>query len=94
DYNEADASSTKIYGVWSDNRNTQNGHPDQDAWFDVVHSAPQCGPCQVSYCQGGGFKCQFNNTCGPGGCCNYTCDVPDANCQLPDPCPPGACGCN
>ncbi|HEV8375237.1 MAG TPA: hypothetical protein VGR38_03265, partial [Candidatus Polarisedimenticolia bacterium] len=52
-----------------------------------------CGPCQVSYCQGGGFKCQFNNTCGGGGCCNYTCGIPDASCELPDPCPPNICNC-
>ncbi len=52
-----------------------------------------CGPCQVSYCQGGGFRCQFNNTCGGGGCCNYTCGITDPSCELPDPCPPNICNC-
>ncbi|HEV8375238.1 MAG TPA: S8 family serine peptidase [Candidatus Polarisedimenticolia bacterium] len=63
---------------------------------DLSNSAffiASCGPCQVSYCQGGGFRCQFNNSCGPGGCCNYTCGIPDASCEVPDPCPPNICNC-
>ncbi|MBI3451205.1 MAG: S8 family serine peptidase [Acidobacteria bacterium] len=53
---------------------------------------PACGPCVVSYCAGEGSRCTFNDTCGAGGCCNYTC-APDATCGAPDPCPSGACSC-
>lgn len=53
---------------------------------------PQCGTCQTSYCSEEGVRCTFNSTCGPSGCCNYTC-VTDWTCEGPDPCPPNACGC-
>ncbi|MCI0657636.1 MAG: endopeptidase [Acidobacteria bacterium] len=88
---------------------TVTGPPTSNAFLKVVardHGGNQhedlsnsaftiasCGPCQVSYCQGGGFRCQFNNTCGGGGCCNYTCGIPDPSCELPDPCPPNICNC-
>ena len=52
-----------------------------------------CSPgtfCQVSYCGSEGIRCTYNGTCGPGGCCGYTC-APDATCILPDPLPPNAC---
>ncbi len=70
--------------------------PGMNQGEDLSNSAffiVSCGPCQVSYCQGGGFRCQFNNTCGGGGCCNYTCGIPDPSCELPDPCPPNICNC-
>jgi hypothetical protein len=53
-------------------------------------SPPPCGPCVVSFCQGEGGRCTFNDTCGAGGCCHYTCG-PDPTCTAADPVPPGAC---
>ena len=51
-----------------------------------------CGPCTPSsYCLEEGMRCTWNNTCGAGGCCNYTCTV-DPSCTLPDPCPENMCG--
>jgi hypothetical protein len=50
----------------------------------------KCGPCQVSYCGGESSRCTWNNTCGAGACCNYTCAY-DPTCIAPDPIPPGAC---
>lgn len=49
-----------------------------------------CGPCEASYCAEEGTRCSFNNTCGPGGCCNYEC-APDATCTGIDPLPVNAC---
>ena len=60
---------------------------------ELPEPPPPCGPCTDSYCQGGGYKCEHNGTCGPDGCCNFTCQVPDPNCDLPDECPGDACMC-
>jgi hypothetical protein len=57
--------------------------------FSIIH----CGPCVVDYCGAANSRCTFNDTCGAGGCCNYTCSF-DPTCTAPDPCPSGACGCN
>jgi len=51
------------------------------------------GVCTVQYCTGEGVGCQWNNTCGAGGCCNYTCNVSIPSCHGVDPCPSGACSC-
>jgi len=71
--------------------------PGQNTGSDVSNSgfkilpAP-CGPCTPSsYCSGEGLRCTWNNTCGAGGCCNYTCTV-DPSCTAPDPCPENVCG--
>jgi len=36
DYNEGDSDSGNLYLIWSDNRNTQNNHPDPDVWSERV----------------------------------------------------------
>ncbi len=51
---------------------------------------PRTPVCQATYCGDEGIRCNFNGTCGPGGCCNYDCG-PDASCILPDPLPINAC---
>jgi hypothetical protein len=57
---------------------------------------PPCGPCLVSWCTGAGFKCEWTDTCGAGGCCIYDCNVPDPTCQGADLCPddPPPCNCS
>ena len=57
---------------------------------DSGFAIQKCGPCVVSYCGGPSSRCTFNNTCGVGACCNYTCNY-DPTCTAPDPIPPGAC---
>jgi hypothetical protein len=71
-------------------RDTANnsGQDTSDSGSKIV----SCGPCEVSYCSGEGVRCTFNNTCGVGGCCNYSCAA-DPTCLGPDPCPLNACGC-
>jgi hypothetical protein len=57
----------------------------------LLNSGPGCGPCVVSYCNGLGQRCTFSSTCGPSGCCNYTC-VADQSCEgVVDPVPVNAC---
>lgn len=73
----------------------QNGVPDYtdvyliDTLLPPVPPPPPCGPCIVEYCSTGN-RCLFTSTCGPGGCCNYSC-VADPECTLTE-IPPNACG--
>ncbi len=45
DYNKADADSLNHYMIWSDNRNTRNGHSDPDVFFDK--EAVVVNPCTI-----------------------------------------------
>jgi arylsulfatase A-like enzyme len=70
--------------------------PGGNTGSDVSDSAfriKQCGPCQVSYCFDVGVRCTWNDTCGAGGCCSYSC-ASDPTCSTADSCPTGACACN
>lgn len=62
-----------------------------DAAFSIARiiSSSCCPP--GSYCQEEGIRCTHDGTCGPGGCCNYSCAT-DWTCTGPDPCPENVCG--
>ncbi|PYQ11732.1 MAG: hypothetical protein DMH00_07515 [Acidobacteria bacterium] len=62
DYNEADADASNLYMIWSDNRNTRNGHADPDVWFDKETIV--ANPCTIDL---------VNNTqnCGSGGAITF-----------------------
>ncbi|HEV8200959.1 MAG TPA: PA14 domain-containing protein [Candidatus Polarisedimenticolia bacterium] len=59
---------------------------------DNVLSSGCTGFCQVSYCSEPGSRCTWNNNCGTGGCCSYTCSV-DPSCTVTQACPANACSC-